>query len=86
MLKKIPCSTQLCSCRKHGLRCAASCKHCCGKVYDNVEVVANDPADNSIDSESDDECDIQIIVDDLELMAGVELYEEIIYPGMDIDT
>jgi len=31
-----PCSTQMCSCFKHGLHCVAACKHCCGEECGNV--------------------------------------------------
>ena len=35
---KAPCSTNLCSCRKHGLRCLSSCGKCYGETCENKEV------------------------------------------------
>ena len=31
-----PCSTNRCSCRKHGLPCLPSCSNCCGEDCSNV--------------------------------------------------
>ena len=36
---KAPCSTNLCSCRKHGLQCLSSCGECHGETCENVEVI-----------------------------------------------
>ena len=33
-----PCSSMLCSCRKHGLECVAACKDCHGTGCENVTV------------------------------------------------
>ncbi|XP_057305193.1 uncharacterized protein LOC130642126 [Hydractinia symbiolongicarpus] len=35
---KSPCSTNLCSCRKHGLSCMQSCGECHGETCENKEV------------------------------------------------
>ena len=32
-----PCSTQLCSCVKHGLACVAACKNCTGELCGNID-------------------------------------------------
>ena len=32
-----PCSTQICTCFKHGLTCVPACKNCCGDQCENIE-------------------------------------------------
>lgn len=86
MLQKTACSSQVCSCRKHGLKCVVSCKHCCGKVCDNADhqTSAVPELEANID-EVDEEENVQIVIDDLELMVGVEMYEEVVVTSMDFD-
>src|SRR6218665_2089505 len=40
--RRRPCSTQLCSCMKHGLSCVAACKNCYGDQCENVAETDND--------------------------------------------
>ena len=35
---KAGCTSNMCSCKKHGLRCVPACKHCCGDC-ENHEVI-----------------------------------------------
>ena len=35
---KAPCSTNLCSCKKHGMNCMSSCGDCHGESCGNVQV------------------------------------------------
>lgn len=53
-----PCSTQLCSCLRHGLSCVAACKNCtgelCGNVDSTVDCTFNDNEDDSDHSDQDD--------------------------------
>lgn len=81
-ISKIPCSTQLCSCRKNGLRCVPACKHCCGKVCDNAELLTEE---NDIVDDEDEEDNFQIFTDDLETMAGPEIYEEVVETDMELN-
>jgi hypothetical protein len=80
MGKKAPCSSPSCSCRKHGLKCVAACKHCCGKVCSNpladVNTAAGCTFDNQ-DSETEEEA-FQIVIDDCVLTEGIDCYEEIV--------
>ena len=46
-LKKSPCSTNVCSCRKQGLVCVSACGDCHGVNCQNCE--------NEVDMENDDE-------------------------------
>jgi 5'-3' exonuclease len=57
METKRPCSTQLCSCLKHGLACVSACKNCHGDQCDNADV-------HSAVSEDDD--DEEMVVSDIE--------------------
>jgi hypothetical protein len=43
-----PCSSTLCSCRKHGLQCVVACKNCCGVSCDNASTVDYCASDNRI--------------------------------------
>ena len=58
---KKPCSSQLCSCRKHGLPCLASCKYCCGEDCENAahvvpaDQVCDDVEENHSDKDTSDE-------------------------------
>ena len=38
---KSGCSSNLCSCRKHGLCCVPSCKHCCGSCDNSGVIIGN---------------------------------------------
>ena len=49
-----PCSTMLCSCRKHGLECVTACKNCRSTDCENVKV----------DSQLLSFCDVPIEPDD----------------------
>ncbi len=37
-----PCSSNICSCHKHGLKCATACGDCHGKDCQNTELELND--------------------------------------------
>ena len=82
MLQKTACSSQVCSCRKHGLKCVVSCKHCCGKGCNNADHQTSDfPETAELEAnidQVDEEENVQIVIDDLELMVGVEMYEEVV--------
>jgi hypothetical protein len=89
MLKNNACSSQVCSCRKHGLKCVVACKHCCGKVCTNAEHRSSDVPETAelkanID-EPDEEENVRIVIDDLEFMVGVEMYEEVVVTNMDFN-
>lgn len=77
MVRKSPCGSQLCSCRKHGLSCVPACKHCCGKVCCNAVIDAQDYTHQRNYIE-DDEQQFRIMINDFELAEGVELYEEVV--------
>jgi len=49
-----PCTTQLCSCMKHGLSCVAACKNCNGEQCENTAK----PTSNLSDSDNGDEPDM----------------------------
>ena len=36
---KSPCSTKVCSCRKHGISCMQSCGGCHGETCENKQVI-----------------------------------------------
>ena len=64
-----PCSSHLCSCRKYGLPCLSSCKHCLGVSCTNKDNTFHDFHDD----EEEDECEdvnnnenVLIFDDDLE--------------------
>ena len=87
MVRKNPCSSQLCSCQKHGLHCVAACKHCCGKVCDNAMPETRAvPYTVDLQDAGDEEDDFQGGYDDNDLMGGIELYEEIVDFNMDYDS
>lgn len=47
-----PCTTQLCSCIKHGLSCVTACKHCNGEQCLNSEVCNSDgDSDNDVEEQ-----------------------------------
>jgi hypothetical protein len=52
-----PCSSTLCSCRKHGLQCVAACKNCCGVSCDNASTVDYCASDNDTDTASEGDVD-----------------------------
>ena len=62
---KQPCSSQLCTCRKHGMKCIAACGHCHGTDCDNAETVA--PVLEDSDIEVDDEQMGALLIADSEL-------------------
>jgi hypothetical protein len=79
MSKKRPCSSLVCTCRKHGLNCVASCKHCCGKACDNVLLDAGVPAEcETMESHS-------LEATAFDSLDDIELYEEIVETDMDWD-
>jgi len=65
MSTKQPCSTKLCSCRKHGLPCVKACLHCSGEDCDNGS--PQDDIDADLDDDINDDAaggvdDWQIVV------------------------
>jgi hypothetical protein len=53
------CTSQLCSCRKHGLLCVAACKNCNGEACENIEAAGvhmgdDDGDDNDFVLEADE--------------------------------
>jgi len=62
---KQPCSTQLCSCRKHGLSCVKACLHCGGEGCANSskadnEVLYDAPSDVEEFDDNDMDNDVQL--------------------------
>ena len=49
---KNPCSSNICTCRKHGLSCMTACGNCHGQNCTNIKVTQ--PELQSIDSEDDE--------------------------------
>ena len=47
-----PCSSNVCTCRKHGLNCMIACENCQGENCTNVKVIEPEP--QSIDSDDDE--------------------------------
>ena len=50
-----PCSSNICSCRKNGLQCVASCKNCCGVSCENRSSVTYSSTDCDTDTASEGE-------------------------------
>ena len=81
-----PCSSNLCSCRKHGLHCVSACKNCNGECCENIGHDISNPVteDDVHDSESSDVDDAKEEQDEgdcddcLDFDMSFELYEEII--------
>ena len=47
-----PCGSNICSCRKHGLKCVTACGDCRGESCRNAEEPVYNDIDNSIFSDS----------------------------------
>ena len=66
---KNPCSSQICSCCKHGMQYVAACKHCCGKECENVSqhtntCEASDGDESSFDDDDDDDDGMELVDED----------------------
>ena len=61
---KNPCSSQICSCRKHGMQYVAACKRCCGKECENVSQHTNTREASDGDASSFDDDDGMELVDE----------------------
>jgi len=61
---KNPCSSQICSCRKHGMQYVAACKRCCGKECENVSQHTNTCEASDGDASSFDDDDGMELVDE----------------------
>ena len=66
---KHPCSTQSCTCLKHGLPCVAACKHCQGCECENASIAV-------FASDDTDLCNV--MSDDAMEFSLAWLYEEIV--------
>ena len=75
METKHPCSSQLCTCFKHGLTCVAACKNCNGCDCENAEIRSNPMADEDAYEVLDPSSQTIIHDDDMELIMPF-LYEE----------
>ena len=76
-----PCTSMLCSCRKHGLKCVAACKNCNGEVCENLDMLSCNEFDDVDYCESESEVEednIKIIVDDFMEFDMPWVVEEII--------
>lgn len=52
---KAPCSTNICSCKKHGMKCMPSCGDCYGEYCENAQKLDDDnDSDTDEDLESED--------------------------------
>lgn len=81
---RLPCSSLVCSCRKHGLPCISACKNCIGELCTNLReqsVPVIDPFDEGYEDEptvcsksSGDE----LAIDDLTLWDIPWLDEEVV--------
>lgn len=80
---KKPCSSNICSCRKHGLHCVAACNHCYGELCENTaplrtcSILYENDVDGDGDGEGTSEMEF-LTPDDLENVDSFELYEEIV--------
>lgn len=50
---KHPCSTNICSCHKHGLKCVTACKDCHGEGCNNSEEIVIDDTEEEANTTSD---------------------------------
>lgn len=80
-----PCSSQLCTCVKHGLPCLAACKNCSGEVCENTHDVydpGNDvlelPDDDIVDSFANERELIDLVPEDCTMFDVPWLDEEVI--------
>ena len=49
-----PCSSHLCSCRKHGLHCVPACKNCTGTSCSNADISITGLSDSEDEDDIDD--------------------------------
>ena len=49
-----PCGTNVCSCRKNGLKCVPACGDCRGETYNNSEQIITDQEENLDSDENED--------------------------------
>jgi hypothetical protein len=59
------CGTQLCSCRKHGLKCVTACKNCTGTCCENCGDSTVDLFADEMDGEDISECSANEVLFDI---------------------
>ena len=79
---KKPCSSQLCSCCRHGLHCVAACKHCNGEDCENASEITPTPVDMSLDCndvDDDDDDDQDETLDEVSMTGDCELFTDAVW-------